>query len=162
MTNAVTPPLDPRSVSLLWALPERAAELAAMHATLFDPAWSEKSVKALLDHPAVLAMTAETGKPRELLGFIVAQHAADEAEILTLGVAKEWQQRGVAQLLVEGILRAIGKVGSSRLFLEVASDNEAALALYRKLKFAEIGRRPGYYSRSGSAAVDALMLARSV
>lgn len=162
MTNAVTPPFDPRTVSLLWALPERAPELAAMHATLFDPPWGTASIKALLDHPAVLAMTAEAGKPREPLGFIIAQHAADEAEILSIGVAKNWQRRGIAKMLVEGILRAIAKAGSTRLFLEVASDNEAAITLYRKLKFTEIGRRPGYYARSSGPAVDALMLARGV
>lgn len=162
MTNAVTPPLDPRAVSLLWALPDRTAELAAMHATLFEPPWSEKSIGALLDHPAVLAMTAETGKPRELLGFIVVQHAADEAEILTLGVAKGWQRRGVAQMLIEGMLRAVAKAGAGHLFLEVAADNEAAIALYRKMKFNEIGRRSAYYSRPNGPPVDALMLARSV
>ncbi len=31
------------------------------------------------------------------------------------------------------------------MFLEVADDNPAAVALYRKAAFADVGRRAGYY-----------------
>jgi ribosomal-protein-alanine N-acetyltransferase len=55
--------------------------------------------------------------------------------------------------------RAARRGDAKRIFLEVAEDNEAALALYRKLGFVELGRRKRYYERAGSEPVDALTLA---
>ena len=37
--------------------------------------------------------------------------------------------------------------------LEVRGGNEAALELYKKLGFREVGRRKGYYSKGGEDAV---------
>jgi ribosomal-protein-alanine N-acetyltransferase len=49
--------------------------------------------------------------------------------------------------------------GATRLFLEVADDNAAALALYARAGFSEAGRRPGYYARPDGVRQDALILA---
>lgn len=72
--------------------------------------------------------------------------------------APDWQRFGLGRMLVEDWcgLRA---ASTKRLFLEVAEDNRAALALYRSLGFSEVGRRKRYYERPGAAAVDALVLA---
>ena len=37
--------------------------------------------------------------------------------------------------------------------LEVRGGNEAAMSLYKKLGFREVGRRKGYYSKGGEDAV---------
>ena len=42
-----------------------------------------------------------------LIGFIIGQFAADESEILTIGVAPEFQRHGVGKMLVEGLVRAV-------------------------------------------------------
>ena len=47
--------------------------------------------------------------------------------------------------------------GAQSLWLEVAQDNAAALALYAAVGFEVIGRRPAYYRRA-KGAVDALTL----
>ena len=153
---------DVKHVSLLWAGPEHAAELAGLRAPLFEEAWSEASFRELLVHPGATALLARTGAPPQTVGFILGQVAADEAEILTLGVCKDWQRRGIGLRLVEGLIRAARKVEAQRLFLEVASSNAAALALYGKLGFAEVGRRQGYYVRAGRPAEDAIRLSLSL
>jgi ribosomal-protein-alanine N-acetyltransferase len=86
--------------------------------------------------------------------------AADEAEVLTLGVSAPFQRRGIARRLVEGLMRAVSAAGGERLHLEVAADNTAAIALYKMLGFAEVGRRRGYYQRSDGTSSDALTLVR--
>ena len=50
------------------------------------------------------------------------------------------------------------KRGCESLFLEVAADNDAAIALYKKQGFETVGRRAGYYARSDHPAVDAIVL----
>ncbi len=156
------PPIDPKLVSLLWAGADRAADIAALHARLFDPPWSADSFKASLDHPGSTAFIATIGGPNALAGFIVGTVAADEAEILTIGVAKEIQRRGIAARLVDGFIRAVARAEARKVHLEVADDNIAAMALYRRLGFEETGRRKAYYQRSGSKAADAVTMARAV
>jgi ribosomal-protein-alanine N-acetyltransferase len=46
-----------------------------------------------------------------------------------------------------------------RLFLEVAADNDAAVALYESLGFKIAGGRRAYYHRVGGENVDAVVLA---
>jgi ribosomal-protein-alanine N-acetyltransferase len=152
-------PLDPKYVSLLWAGPENAAEIARLHAELFSPAWSEESVRALLDHPASTAFMAMVGAaPKTCVGFVMAQLAADEAEILAIGVAKDWQRKGIGRRLVEGVARAAQRAEAKKLYLEVAADNDAAMELYNRAGFFGTGLRRGYYARPGGEAVDAVTL----
>lgn len=155
-------PIDPKYVSLLWAGPDQAGAIAALHVQLFDPPWDEAGIRALLDHPASTAFVAMVGNPKTAVGFVMGQLAADEAEILSIGVAKEWQRKGIGRRLVDGLARAVARAEVKRVFLEVAADNAPAVALYRRLGFAEAGRRKDYYARKGGAAVDALKLTLTV
>jgi ribosomal-protein-alanine N-acetyltransferase len=159
MTSNVTPFRNVKHISLLWAAPERADEVATLHAKLFDPAWDEASIKSLLEHPASTSLIAVTGDPKTIKGFVIAQLAADEAEILSIAVAPDWQHAGLGTRLIEGLARASKRGEAKRIFLEVAEDNRAARALYSKSGFKEVGRRKGYYHRADGSKVDALTLA---
>ncbi|HEY0300164.1 MAG TPA: GNAT family N-acetyltransferase, partial [Rhizomicrobium sp.] len=66
--------------------------------------------------------------------------------------------RGGSTALVEATADTARRLGAAVLFLEVAVGNEAALALYRRLGFAEAGRRKGYYAARGAPPQDALVL----
>ena len=103
------------------------------------------------------------GEPgRQVVGFIIAQIAADEAEILTIGVARDGQRKGIGRQLVEGAARAAARSDAKRLFLDVAAGNAPARALYAACGFAEIGLRKSYYTIPGGARYDALQLARDL
>ena len=80
-----------------------------------------------------------------VLGYIIAHHAVDEAEILNLGVGPEERRRGIGRALVEAMLVALREHGITAVFLEVRESNASAIALYQKLGFSEVGRRPNYY-----------------
>ena len=91
--------------------------------------------------------------------FILIRAVLDEAEILTLAVRPEARRKGYARGLVEAAAALARAAGVCQLYLEVAEDNAAALALYRATGFVEVGRRPGYYARVGGPDVAALLLA---
>lgn len=152
-------PFDPKNLSLLWASPDRAEEIAALHARVFDPPWGAEEITRLIEHPAAASFVAQLREPRALAGFVLGQIAADEAEILSIGVAPEWQRRGIARSMVEGLVRAARRAEVKRLFLEVAADNVPAMKLYDSLDFVPAGSRKAYYKRPGAKAVDALVLA---
>lgn len=159
MNSNVTPFRNIKHVSMLWAAPERAAEIAALHKRLFTPSWDEAAIANLLEHPASTSLVAVAGEPKQIAGFVIGQLAADESEILSIGVAPDWQHAGLGKMLVQGLVRASKRGEAKRLFLEVAEDNVAAQALYKSLGFAEAGRRKRYYERNDGPAVDALVLA---
>ena len=72
-----------------------------------------------------------------------------EYEIHTIGVDPDYQGRGIGrQLLGELLNIADGGV----VHLEVRTDNEPAIALYRSVGFAEVGVRRRYYRISGADA----------
>jgi [ribosomal protein S18]-alanine N-acetyltransferase len=72
-----------------------------------------------------------------------------EYEIHTIGVDPAYQGRGIGRWLLDELLNiADGAV----VHLEVRTDNEPALALYRSVGFAEMGVRRRYYRISGADA----------
>ncbi|RZJ03622.1 MAG: GNAT family N-acetyltransferase [Brevundimonas sp.] len=131
---------------------DAAARLAALHAEAFDAPWDATAFDSLLGQVGVhLAETPD--------GFILMRTVADEAEILTLAVRPDARRRGLgAELVARGAADAAAR-GATRLFLEVADDNDAARALYARAGFEEAGRRPRYYARPDGSRRDALLLA---
>ncbi|BAV42907.1 ribosomal protein S18-alanine N-acetyltransferase [Mycobacterium ulcerans] len=72
-----------------------------------------------------------------------------EYEIHTIGVDPAYQGRGIGRRLLDELLAfADGGV----VFLEVRTDNEPAIALYRSVGFEQVGLRRRYYRVSGADA----------
>lgn len=90
-------------------------------------------------------------------GFIVYRVVADEAEIVTIGVAPDARRGGVAAAMLAIAEQDAKKRGAAKMFLEVATDNTAARALYRAAGYSEVGVRPKYYD-----GVDAILMARQL
>src|SRR5258707_3175228 len=146
----MTGTIDYRHTSILWASPEHAAELAQLHAGLFAKAWDTESILRLLTHPGSTAFLARVGTPQQTVGFILSQLAADEAEILSIGVRKDSQRHGIAHRLVEATARAAKKAEVRRLFLEVGQSKAAAISRYKKLGFQQGRQAKGDYTHPAS------------
>jgi ribosomal-protein-alanine N-acetyltransferase len=86
-------------------------------------------------------------------GYVVAHAAADEGEILNLGVAAAHRRRGVGGALVRAVLTLLGANGVRIVFLEVRDSNTGARQLYESLGFSEVARRARYYRRPVEDAV---------
>jgi [ribosomal protein S18]-alanine N-acetyltransferase len=133
------------------ASPRDAASLATLHAASFSRGWGETEFEQLLTDRSVVADRAASG--RRNVGFIISRRAADEAEILSVAVARVWQGRGLARRLLDLHLRRLAGLRLCAVFLEVDEDNQPARRLYARAGFHEVGRRPVYYSGGKSALV---------
>ena len=131
------------------------AELARLHASAFAAAWSAEEIGELLLGPGGFGLVAEDGG--EAKGFILCRAVVGEAEVLTLAVEPAARRQGLASALMQSALTLARTVGAEVMFLEVAADNVAGVALYQGLGFERIGLRPGYYAGGGEAPVDALV-----
>lgn len=138
------------------ATAEDAAALAGLHSESFASGWSAAEFAGLLAAPGALGFVGhEAG---EAVGFLLARAVADEAEILTVAVAPRHRGSGAGLALVQAAASAAKRDGAAALYLEVATDNAAALALYARAGFERAGFRPRYYARAGGEPVDALVL----
>lgn len=124
------------------------AELAALHARCFviPRPWTEAEFAGLLaSSGCLLHMTVD--------GFLLGRVAAGEAELLTLAVDPSARRTGQGRELVGRFLAACTAHGAEVAFLEVASNNDAALALYRATGWTTAGRRRDYYAPGTDALV---------
>ncbi len=86
-------------------------------------------------------------------GYVVAYCAADEGEILNLGVAPAHRRQGIGRALVERVFQELAGRGVRTVYLEVRASNAAARQLYESLGFGEVARRARYYRRPVEDAV---------
>lgn len=130
--------------------------LARLHAAAFtrERPWSAAEFETLLQSPHVRAFT----RPE---GFALTCTVAGESELLTLAVDPAHQRQGIGRALIKEWLTKVAGT-AERAFLEVASDNVAAIALYRSLGFETAGMRKGYYTRANSPPADAIVMQRSL
>jgi [ribosomal protein S18]-alanine N-acetyltransferase len=131
------------------ATPVHASALAAIHAAAFPPneAWGEDAVSLQLALPGGFGLIDERG------GMLLGRITADEAEVLTLAVAPLARREGIATGLLRAATERVRAHGGTAMFLEVATTNCPALALYRREGLIEVGHRRHYYSDSSDALV---------
>lgn len=138
--------------------------LAEMQATCFHEPWGAASIAKTLGLPGAFALLLRDSTPagRISAGFVIVQVVTDQADLLTLGVVPGLRRRGLARLLLTGALGRAAELGAKTMFLEVAEDNPAALALYRGSGFALIGRREGYYRSPEGRKIAAVTMRRDL
>ena len=128
-------------------------QVAELETICFCDPWSEKSVASELDNALALWLVAvEDGR---VAGYVGSQTVMGETDMMNIAVYPEFRRRGIAEQLVEALIEQLRELGSKCLTLEVRASNDAAQALYEKLGFLQIGRRPRYYRNPKE---DALIL----
>lgn len=139
---------------------DQAGRLAALHARAFDRPWDARAFGDLFATPGINALGVEGADGLD--GLVLIRAIAGEAEILTLAVAPDARRQGLGRVLVEAAASLAAGLDAEALWLEVAADNEAALALYAGAGFELAGRRPAYYARRDGPAQDAVVMRRAL
>lgn len=129
--------------------------LSELHCVCFPDGWGPASMDEVLRSPGVYAVLAADGE--RAAGLALGRRIADEAELLTVGVAPDYRRQGLGAALVRAVASVVPL--ARLLHLEVGADNPPALTLYRTMGFAQVGRRKDYYRRSDGRLVDALTFA---
>ena len=117
--------------------------VAELEKICFSDPWSANSVASELKNPLSLWLVAlENG---EVAGYIGAQTVPPESDMMNVAVHPDHRRKGIAEELVRTLCQQLQAAGSTSLTLEVRASNAGAIALYQKLGFVQVGRRPHYY-----------------
>lgn len=127
------------------------AAVVALERRAFGDPWSESSFRSLVSAPQARFRVAE--RDGTLLGYAVAWHIADEAELANLAVEPNARRQGIGALLLDDLLAVADRPPGQTVYLEVRESNAPAQALYRSRGFEAAGRRRAYYSHPSEDAV---------
>ena len=128
-------------------------QVAALERLCFADPWSETSIASELQNRLALWLVAVNDDT--VVAYVGSQTAAGETDMMNIAVHPDWRRRGLAESLIAILIQTLQNQGSSSLTLEVRASNAGAIALYEKLSFHQVGRRPNYYRNPKE---DALIL----
>lgn len=133
------------------AVPGDIKAISDIEQSSFEAPWSEAEIaKGIASGDSYVAVIEADGR---LAGYAEMRMVAGEAQIYNIAVDEACRGRGLGEALMRHLMDEALKSGCDIMTLEVRSGNEAASGLYAKLGFKEVGRRKGYYSGGGEAAV---------
>ncbi|PLY13222.1 MAG: ribosomal-protein-alanine N-acetyltransferase [Sulfurimonas sp.] len=81
----------------------------------------------------------------KVVGYILVLVKRKNAKIYSLGVSKAYRNRKISQELLRLAFKEILALGFKRVLLEVRTDNEAAIALYKKMGFSKLKKFKAFY-----------------
>ena len=125
-------------------------KLIAIENSLFEKSILINELQNFTDNISVKMWKLETTK---IIGFVYFYHVKNEVEIISIGILKDYQQKGYGSV----IIREIKKLNPKKIFIEVSVENTHAINFYLKNGFKKIGIRKAYY-KENKKRIDAIRL----
>ena len=131
-------------------------ELERLERICFSRPWSKRMLGEELENQCAAFLVAED-EDGKVLGYAGLLVMMDEGYITNVAVFPEYRRCGVAAKIIEVYMNFAKANRLAFLTLEVRPGNAAAIALYQRFGFEEVGRRKNYYDLPKE---DALILTR--
>lgn len=128
-------------------------QLAELEKLCFSDPWSVSAFEYELKNPLSVWLVAV--EDRLVAGYVGSQTVMDASDMMNIAVTPAFRRQGIAEKLIDMLILQLMERGSNSLTLEVRASNMPAIALYEKLGFTQVGRRPNYYRNPKE---DALIL----
>lgn len=127
---------------------EQLTEVAQIAACSFSDPWSFALFEAAFAQGNTQIWAALVGDM--LVGYLVLQRLGEEQSVDDIAVLPAYRRRGIAEQLLQ---TAHAAFQDSNFILEVREHNTAAIALYQKLGYEQVGFRKRYYTNPAEGAV---------
>ena len=113
----------------------------------FPTPWSDSSFRhEILENPFASLFVVKGFEPPRVVGFACVWVIDGDLKINNIAVHPRCRSRGVGTRLLRFLLEFAASQRCREVTLEVRPSNAAALGLYRKAGFQQVGRRKNYYS----------------
>lgn len=140
---------QPGQLDALMAVEQRAYSHPWSHGNFTDSLASGYQIELLLGG-------------EQVIGYFVAMPGVEEAHLLNITVAPEFQQQGWSVVLLDALaLWARGR-GAQWLWLEVRVSNLRARHVYEQYGFRRVGERKRYYPGVGNEREDAIVMSAAL
>ena len=144
-------------------------QISRMEREFFSTPWSEASIGHYAEAGNTIFIVARSEEayepercagvraaelPRKVVGYAAVLCAADEGNLVSIGVLEECRQMGIATELLDIACEMAAQRGVTSINLEVRESNLPAVCFYEKEGFIKTGKRPNFYR---NPAEDALL-----
>ncbi len=121
-------------------------------------AWTEslfldELAQVLLSREVAVAVNADL-----IVGYASFRYVGKQGDINTVAVSRSAQGKGIGTMLMDWLEAQAEKYKVREIFLEVRSDNEAAIAMYTARDYQRIDIRRNYYGNT----IDAIIMRKKV
>jgi ribosomal protein S18 acetylase RimI-like enzyme len=142
------------AVSGLILRPYQPSDFEALHAIdqlCFSKtiAYGRREMKAYLQAEGSHCIVAAV--PGAIAGFVLTERSRDLAHIVTLDVLETYRRQSIGSLLLEAAEVEAAGHGAGLMYLETATTNKAAIALWKKHGYRETATIENYYGRGQNA-----------
>lgn len=141
-------------------------QISRMEREFFSTPWSEASIGHYAEMENTIFIVARSldepapeGAAQKVVGYAAVLCAADEGNLVSIGVLEEYREMGIASELLDIIYGIASDKGVASIHLEVRESNEPAISLYEKEGFRKEGKRPRFYR---NPTEDALLYVRTL
>jgi ribosomal protein S18 acetylase RimI-like enzyme len=121
-------------------------------------AYGRGELKRYLNSDGAYCIVAEFSGT--IAGFILTQRSAELAHIITLDVLEAYRRQSVGSSLLDAAEREAASRGVTLMYLETATTNKAAIALWKSRGYRETGTIENFYGRAQHAFEMQKLLAR--
>lgn len=118
--------------------------------TEFDEFWTSSILKSELESDLSKYVVAKENE--KIVGFAGVILLPDDVEITNIVTKKSERKKGIGKLLLDKLIKMAFELKKD-ISLEVNEENLAAINLYKKSGFEEVGRRKKYYNGINDAII---------
>ena len=120
------------------------ARIATLERACFTHPWSEEALALLCTDTAFGFVCLDRDTAVAYGGMLTV---LDEGQIINIATSPAHRGQGLGTAVLSALLEHARERGLVSVTLEVRLSNAPAIALYRKLGFAELGRRKNFYTQ---------------
>ena len=113
--------------------------------SIFSIPWSKKSFESSISSKDTIYIVATIDE--KIVGYLGIYILGDQSDISNVCVQKDYRRMHIAEAMLSYIFDRAKSNNVKEITLEVRESNVAAISLYEKMGFKEIGIRKNYYQK---------------
>ena len=121
-----------------------AMELEEIENKIFSTAWPSQTIKNKINSGEFKYWTYK--KDDKVIAYLGIQFIDDVIEILGIGVIEKYRNNGIANELMNQLMKYFNQSPQIKILLEVRESNSTARNLYINFGFNKISKRKNYYT----------------